>query len=605
MNSQANALVPIRKSERSLVEQGTPSLIEINQSHILVQYLENKSSQSFFINDQPFSNRNQLQWDIGTVLTKDKMTHPDYGRQYVIAESKVIIGDKTQTIYTFLMTETLKPQSANITSSFISDMSISGAANLNLVKVKCTPGLVQAIAEHGISSSTVSKDDEGREYKKICDAIQTAYPDCSDIHFEVSDVPGQTLVRVRVDGDLFIYSEHQFKYLQQTVEIAYNVIGGDRQAGSSIEGSSLNWNKPQTAKFAYTDKGIHHEQRVEFLPRVSENGGDLVVRITSGLKGAKIRPLDDADYHPKQLKLIKKKSATKQGNILLAGVTGSGKSQSMYSIYDYLLDLYQGTRKFIVAENPVEMTIDGITQINLEDNTTAHEAENNKLETKFKRVLQGNLRSDPDVMGTGEVRCKDSATFSMEASKTGHLCLSTIHASSVLEVPGRIDSWGIPRTIYLNSSSLSLVIAQSLIRTVCPNCSFTYDHLPADSSKVHRLVESLADLELLEYLEDIRFANPGGCKECDHSVDGRKGRTLVAEVLAPDSTIRALWVQSRDNEACAHWYSTGGFTKLEHAIYKMVNGVLDPEVIEAEIDDLVESKKTRLELGVPLYHPKR
>ena len=604
MEIQNSALVPVHSTNHELVTTGSSTLIHINNQHILARYLDSENSSGFFINSYPYTKRSDLEWDIGRVLSKEKMTHPLYGKDYVVASSNLEFSDKKKQVHTILMISELKTQFTNIRTSLINDLNLQNIAELNLVKVQCTRELIHAFADHTLNMSLQAKQDEGTAFKSICKEIMELHPACSDIHFEISAIPGETRIRIRVDGELQTFGEYNYEYLFETVEVAYNVIGGDTDSGSSIEGNNLNWNEPRTAKFVYNEDNHTIEYRVEFLPRTTEKGGDLICRITAGLTGAKIRPIDETGYHPEQTKLIKRKSAEAQGNVMLAGVTGSGKSQTMYSIYDYLQDMSQGTRKFIVVENPVEMSLKGITQINLEDNTTAHNNESNSLEKKFKRVLEGNLRADPDVMGAGEIRCKNSATFSMEASKTGHLCISTIHASGVFEVPGRIDSWGIPRTVYLNSSSLSLVIAQSLVRTVCPYCSKKYHEMPPDSAQVYSLVEKLAELELLEYLKDIRFALKGGCEHCDHSVDGRKGRTPVAEVLAPDAKIRSLWVQSKDNEANAYWYMNGGFTKLEHAIYKMCQGELDPVIIEDAVGDLRTSKTKRDELSVPLYHPR-
>ena len=604
MQNNSSALVTVHSNNHELVISGHSELTKIQNQHNLARYLDSETNSAFFLNSHAYTKRSDLEWDIGPVIPQDKMTHPLYGKDYVVASANLEFSDERKQVHTILMVRELKPQFTSIRASLINDLNLQNSSDLNLVKVQCTRDLVLAFADHTRTEEIQIKDDEGKAFKIICKEIMEMHPDCSDIHFEVSSIPGETRIRIRVDGNLQTFGEYKYEFLRETVDVAYNVIGGDTEGGSSIEGNNLNWNEPRTAKFVYNDDGQTIEFRVEFLPRTTEKGGDLICRISAGLKGAKIRPLDHTGYHPEQAKLIKRKAAEAQGNIMLAGITGSGKSQTMYSIYDYLQTRYEGTRKFIVVENPVEMSLKGITQINLEDNTTAHNDANNSLENKFKRVLQGNLRADPDVMGTGEIRCKNSATFSMEASKTGHLCISTIHASGVFEVPGRIDSWDIPRTIFLNSSSLTLVIAQSLLRTVCPCCSKKYHELPADSQQVYSLVEKLAALELLEYLEHIRFATKGGCEHCEYSADGRKGRTPVAEVLAPDATILSLWVSSKDTEAKEYWYQNGGFTKLEHAIYKMCKGELDPEIIESQVEDLYASKSKRIELSVPLYHPR-
>ncbi|MDF5468831.1 ATPase, T2SS/T4P/T4SS family, partial [Vibrio parahaemolyticus] len=174
----------------------------------------------------------------------------------------------------------------------------------------------------------------------------------------------------------------------------------------------------------------------------------------------------------------KKHSSKKQGNILFAGVTGSGKTQSMYSVIDYLQDLYKSTRKFVTAENPIEMNLEGVSQVNLEDNSSASDNEMNTLTKQFERISESFMRLDPDIMGTGEIRCYNSAKFAIESARTGHVCFSTIHAASSCDVPGRLDGFGVARSVYQSSNTLTVIIAQSLVRTVCPSCSRSYDELP-------------------------------------------------------------------------------------------------------------------------------
>jgi type II secretory ATPase GspE/PulE/Tfp pilus assembly ATPase PilB-like protein len=264
---------------------------------------------------------------------------------------------------------------------------------------------------------------------------------------------------------------------------------------------------------------------------------------------------------------------------------------------------YQGIRKILTAENPVELRLSGTTQVNLEDNTDASDDEANTLSEQFNRVAQSFWRADPDIIFSGEIRSEESAEFALEAARTGHLCLSTIHTAATTDVPSRFDSFNINRNVYQSSSSLTCLVAQSLVRTVCKSCGRKYDEMGKDSPLVYKTLQKLAKLELLQYLGEIRFANKGGCEDCNYSPDGRKGRTLVAEVLEADKFIRQHWVDDEDDLAKKHWLENGGFTKLEHAIYKLCKGELDIEIIESEIEEIVDSRRIREELGVAPYQP--
>ncbi|HCG6523298.1 Flp pilus assembly complex ATPase component TadA [Vibrio parahaemolyticus] len=572
----------------------------------LIKYFGSRSSSSsHFFNDLTYDTREQLPWALGGIIDKDKVAHPAYGKKFLISDGHIQGVEEGYNYLTVLMTEDFSKSITQVRATIRDDLGYTDHTHTKVINLKCSEDLILLLADVIFmgSEENQSKDDEGRSFKAITASVLESHPATSDIHFEVSNIPGNTLVRIRVDGDLIDFKEYTYDRLYETVDVAYNIIGGDEASGSSIQGNNLSWKEPQSGKFIYTYNDTQIEMRVEFAPRETEGGGDLVCRITSKGEKSSIRKLDKAGYHPVQTLLIKKHSSKKQGNILFAGVTGSGKTQSMYSVIDYLQDLYKSTRKFVTAENPIEMNLEGVSQVNLEDNSSASDNEMNTLTKQFERISESFMRLDPDIMGTGEIRCYNSAKFAIESARTGHVCFSTIHAASSCDVPGRLDGFGVARSVYQSSNTLTVIIAQSLVRTVCPSCSRSYDELPNNSPLVYSLIQSLSSLELLEYLPNIRFAKQGGCEECNYSVDGRVGRTPVAEVLAPDQTIRNLWAKNEDDLAKAHWLNTGGFTKLEHAIYKMCKGILDPEMIEREIDQLAVSRLVREELNVSLYHP--
>jgi len=204
--------------------------------------------------------------------------------------------------------------------------------------------------------------------------------------------------------------------------------------------------------------------------------------------------------------------AAPHGIILVCGPTGSGKSTTLYTI---LNELNTGTRNIITVEDPVESTIEGINQVEV----------NTKAGLTFAAALRSILRQDPDIIMIGEIRDRETADMAIRAAITGHLVLSTIHTNDAASAITRLVDMGIEN--FLISSSLVGVISQRLIRKLCPYCKEPYE--PSEEEKI---------LLAIKQDENVKLYRKRGCHICDKK--GYYGRTGVYEILIVTKELRKL-----------------------------------------------------------------
>ena len=201
-------------------------------------------------------------------------------------------------------------------------------------------------------------------------------------------------------------------------------------------------------------------------------------------------------------------SSQPNGIILVTGPTGSGKTTTLYAA---LNALNSSERKIITVEDPVEYRLPGLNQVQVHD----------KIDLGFDRVLRAALRQDPDVILVGEMRDQTTAEIGMRAALTGHLVLSTLHTNDALSTPLRLIDMGVPR--YMVALSLQMVLAQRLVRTICPHCA--EPHAP-DAQEAAWLASHLSAGQRLDAAQ-VRQGR--GCNECSHT--GYSGRTGVHEFI--------------------------------------------------------------------------
>ncbi len=265
---------------------------------------------------------------------------------------------------------------------------------------------------------------------------------------------------------------------------------------------------PQDGRMKISANGVAVDARVSTLPSV--HGEKVVVRLLPDAE--RITPLSTLGMERAQLELLVSAATSSQGLVLITGPTGSGKTNTLYSL---LAEVATRDKNVITLEDPVEIQLAGITQVQI----------NERAGMTFARGLRSMLRQDPDVILVGEVRDSETALLALEASLTGHLVLSTLHTNNACAAVTRLVDMGVEP--YLVASSLALVVGQRLVRRPCAACAKPYK--PS--------AELLSRLRLTG--ADLRGAKPmrgTGCMECNDS--GYRGRVGIFEVLPVNADLR-------------------------------------------------------------------
>ena len=423
------------------------------------------------------------------------------------------------------------------------------------------------------------KDDAGKEVitessSTLVRLVNTMIEDAvkrnaSDIHIESSSPHSRVLIRFRVDGGLAAYLELPSEYrpaLVARLKIMSDLDISERR-------------KPQDGKIDFSRFG---EARVELrIVTVPTTHGveNVVLRI---LSGAKPLPIELIGLSPGNLAAMREVISKPYGLVLICGPTGCGKTTSLHSV---LRELNQGDRKIWTAEDPIEISQEGLCQVQV----------NARIGWTFAAAMRTFLRADPDVVMIGEMRDAETANIAIEASLTGHLVFSTLHTNSAAESIARLLEIGLDPFNF--SDSLLAVLAQRLVRRVCPSCGITaeatqtdldvmlyeYLHSARDASDSSRaaLLESwrkqYGDAEGRIFL---RHKGPG-CPTC--SQRGYKGRMGIHELLVSDDSIRQhIRQRSSALEILQAGLKVGLHTLRQDGIDKVLQGLTDiKEVLAA------------------------
>jgi len=253
----------------------------------------------------------------------------------------------------------------------------------------------------------------------------------------------------------------------------------------------------------------------------------------------------------KELARFKKILHRPHGIVLVTGPTGSGKTTSLYA---GLSELNDASRNILTVEDPIEYNIEGIGQTQV----------NNKADMTFARGLRAMLRQDPDVVMVGEIRDSETADIAVQASLTGHLVLSTLHTNTAVGAVTRMFDMGVEP--FLLSSSLVGVVAQRLIRVLCPDCKAPY--LPDNTEREF--------LGLGEHVGHSMF-KPVGCKRCNNS--GYRGRRGIYEIVSVDSNIRRMIHDKVSEDIMIKEARLTGRSILDDGKEKVLEGITTVEEI--------------------------
>ena len=351
---------------------------------------------------------------------------------------------------------------------------------------------------------------------------------------------------VRIDGVLI-------DYIVVPDSVKKNLIARLKiLSGMDITESRL----PQDGAIKTTVKDINLDMRVSSLP--TNEGEKIVIRILD--YSASSQGIERLGFTEKNLLKVKELIKEPNGIILVTGATGSGKSTTVYSI---LQRLNTPEVNLVTVEDPVEMSIEGINQIQV----------NSEIGLTFANVLRSILRQDPDIIMIGEIRDTETAKIAVRASITGHLVLSTIHTNNALNTIERLTDMDVER--YLLVSSLNGIISQKLARKLCPKC---LKKRPAIEFEKKIVKKNLGiDITEIGYSE--------GCDEC---VSGYKGRIALHEVLVITQEIRDAISNGMSKEDLRHLvYKGDSTTLLQDGLQKAIeNKTSIEEVLRlVELDD--------------------
>jgi type IV pilus assembly protein PilB len=364
--------------------------------------------------------------------------------------------------------------------------------------------------------------------KIIIDAIEKG---ASDIHFERYDTDYR--IRYRLNGVLYPIATPPIKlanYLLARIKIMSNLDITEHRT-------------PQDGRFKLTlSKYKTIDFRVSVCPTLF--GEKIVLRLLD--PSHIFHNLDELGMEPFQKEFLMQGLAHTQGLIFVTGPTGSGKTVTLYSSLNYLNSTEDN---IMTVEDPVEIPLHGINQVHV----------NPKVGLTFSATLRSFLRQDPDIIMVGEVRDLETAQISVQAAQTGHLVLSTLHTNSGPETVARLMYMGIEP--YNLASSLILVIAQRLLRVLCPHCKVP-DHMPEDIL----LKEGIKK----EDLSKVTLFKPVGCERCIH---GYSGRTGIFEVMPISSEMTYLIMRGAKAPELAEQAKKEGIVSLrESGLNKVVIG---------------------------------
>ncbi len=374
----------------------------------------------------------------------------------------------------------------------------------------------------------------------IIDAVNK---NASDIHFDPTK--DDIKIRLRVDGMLFDYGivPGQFKR---------NMISRIKMiAGMNIMETRL----PQDGAIKSKIGERFLDLRVSSLP--TNNAEKIVIRILDYSKS--LEGLDNLGFSPVNLDKIKRMIKVPNGIILVTGATGTGKSTTVYSI---LQKLNTEDVNIISVEDPIEMDIPGINQVQVQS----------EIGLTFSTILRSILRQDPNIIMIGEIRDDETARIAVRASITGHLVLSTLHTNNSLNTIERLTDMDIER--YLLGSALTGIISQRLARKLCVKC-----RVKRATTEYERNVFKIV---LNKDVSEMYEANKKGCEHCTH---GYRDRIAILEVLLINEAIKDAIVNNAGKKVLRNLVYTGDvITLLQDGLEKVVNGETSFEEILKIID---------------------
>lgn len=420
------------------------------------------------------------------------------------------------------------------------------------------PLLISALAskviEKPFSLGSISQTAKESDARQLYDRLLNVGLErrASDIHF----IPGQSECRVvfRIDG----VNHHYTNIPLDALERICNILKNDGQISVNDPKQPVDGK----VRFSPTINGVVQDAvdlRISIIP--TKAGSDLNVRYLT----SKLYTFQELGMSPHIVEQYKKLLELPSGLVVQVGPTGSGKSTTLYAGLSYI---HKSMRNIITIEDPVEILMDGISQINI--NT---DIENGLT---FADALKACLRHDPDVVVVGELRDGATAFEAIRAANTGHLVLTSLHTNDSIGAFERLINMGIDP--FSLGEVIAAVMGQRLMRRLCPHCKEEYVFKPTDSQRKFYM--------LPEEPEEFRLFRPTGCAECNNT--GYFGRIAVNEILVVNRTLRDFVQRHAVRAKFEDYLRSQGFKTLYHdALDRVLSGVSSLEELNRFASDTI------------------
>ncbi|EKD7295091.1 Flp pilus assembly complex ATPase component TadA [Salmonella enterica] len=419
----------------------------------------------------------------------------------------------------------------------------------------------------------------------------------SDIHG--TTLPGLTRIEMRVHGELETISElaeEDGKAQAATIILSMcdvtepQFYAGRKQDGR-VAAKFLRKVGLFGARYSHTPTadGLH------FVMRVIPDDGDVVPT------------LEKLGFLPEQIRLIKRILRLPEGLIILSGPTGAGKSTTLRACSDLYLERTRYKKRLLTVEDPPEGRIRGAIQTPI----LCDKADEAEVRRAWERALSSALRLDPDAILPGELRDLISILAGIFAAQTGHLVLTTLHANSAFSIPERMITMGANAGLVADAQLLIGLISQRLVQVLCPHCRVPWSVKKDQITPEEReYLEKYCSVEGICQPEHLHFRNEAGCPACRKAVviggkqvatvgQGVAGRSVVAEVVRPDTMLFRLLIQEGKEAAKAYWLSElGGITRRIHLLHKLNAGLVDP--LDADLIVPLDEDEVTLSVSDPV-----